>query len=499
MSLGPVEDKMIRNGIITGILIFCLLAAFLLLTPSKPSYLAYAVGAACAVVIVIHYVTSTATKKSRVGTAAFWIPLLSLSLLVIFLPVFFAAILYLWGELSFFTWIFLISLTIIFYYNFLTVPLAIYHKHQEAHKSGALSYCPSVSILIPAFNEEKVLRKTVEAVLEASYPHKEIIVIDDGSTDRTHQIARSFCDSGVKVIHRPNGGKAVALNHGLQFARGEVIVIIDADSLVGKNALVELVQPFQDPEVAAVAGNIKVLNRKNWLTKCQALEYVASINLYRRALDVFGSVTVVPGALGAYRRDILEGSGFYDPDTLVEDFDVTMKALKTVNVVQASAEASSYTEAPQTLGGFIKQRLRWYRGNFQALWKHHDAALNSRYGFLQKLAFPYMAITMTFLPFAGLVTIGSAVLIILNGAGITLVPTFLFFCSLQFLLCMLTIQLDDEDKKLALYSPFFIFGYKQLCDFILIKGLIDVLFRRGLKWTSAPRIGAEISRSSISS
>jgi len=361
-----------------------------------------------------------------------------------------------------------------------------------------LSYCPSVSILIPAFNEEKVLRKTIEAALEASYPNKEIIVINDGSKDRTPQIAQNFCDSGVKVIHRPNGGKAVALNHGLQFARGEIIVIIDADSLVGKNTLIELVQPFQDPEVAAVAGNIKVLNRKNWITKCQALEYIASINLYRRALDVFGSVTIVPGALGAYRREILEGSGFYDPDTLVEDFDVTMKALKTGNVVQASASAISYTEAPQTLDGFFKQRLRWYRGNFQALWKHNDAAFNARYGFLQKLAFPYMAITMTFLPFAGLVTLGSAALIILSGAGLKLIPTFLFFCLLQFLLCMLTIQLDDEDKKLSLYSPFFIFGYKQLCDFILIKSLIDVLFRKRLKWTSAPRIGAAVTKNLFS-
>ncbi len=490
---------MIKNGIITGILIFGLLAAFIVLVPSKSSFLAYAVGAGSAVIIVIHYIASTANKKRQVGHAVFWIPLLSLSLLFIFLPVFFAAVLYLWGALSFYTWIFLISLTIIFYYNFLTVPLAIYHKHQEIRKSASLSYCPYVSILIPAFNEEKVLRKTIETVLEASYPQKEIIVIDDGSTDRTHQIAQSFYESGVKVIHRPNGGKAIALNHGLQFARGEVIVITDADSMVGKNALLELVQPFQDPEVVAVAGNIKVLNRKNWLTKCQALEYIASINLYRRALDVFGSVTVVPGALGAYRREVLEGSGFYDPDTLVEDFDVTMKALKTGHIVQASASALSYTEAPQTLGGFIKQRLRWYRGNFQAMWKHRDAALNSRYGFLQKLAFPYMALTMTFIPFAGLVTISSAVLIILSGAGLMLIPTFLFFCLLQFLLSMLTIQLDDEDKKLALYSPFFIFGYKQLCDFILIKSFIDVLSRRKLKWTGAPRIGAEVSRSSISS
>lgn len=488
---------MLKSGII-GALIFCLLAAFLVLAPSKPSFLSYTIGAGSAFIIILHFVSSASTRKRQAGRAAFWIPLLSLSLLFIFLPIIFAAALYLWGAFSFFTWILLISLTIVFYYNFLTVPLAIYHKRRELKKSDSLSYCPSVSILIPAHNEEKVLRKTVEAVLEASYPNKEIIIIDDGSTDRTYQIAQGFCDRGVKVIHRPNGGKAVALNHGLQFAQGEVIIIVDADSLVGKNTLVELVQPFQNPGAAAVAGNIKVLNRKNWLTKCQALEYIASINIYRRALDVFGSVTVVPGALGAYRREVLEGSGFYDPDTLVEDFDVTMKVLKTGNVVQASTSAVSYTEAPQTIGDLIKQRLRWYRGNFQAMWKHRDAAFNSRYGFLQKLSFPFMAISMTFLPLAGLVTIASAVLIILNGDGLMLVPTFLLFFSLQYLLSMLAIQLDGEDKKLALYSPLFVLGYKQLCDFIMIKSMIDVIFRKRLKWTSVRRIGAEVSRNTLS-
>jgi cellulose synthase/poly-beta-1,6-N-acetylglucosamine synthase-like glycosyltransferase len=488
---------MLKSGII-GALIFCLLSALIVLAPSRPSFLAYAIGAGSALIIILHFVSSASTRVKWAGRAALWIPLLSLSLLFIFLPVIFAAALYLWGAFSFFTWALFISLTLVFYYNFLTVPLAIYHKRRELKISDSLGYFPSVSILIPAHNEEKVLRKTIEAVLEASYPDKEIIVIDDGSTDRTYRIAHGFCNRGVKVIHRPNGGKAIALNHGLQFAQGEVIIIVDADSLVCKNTLVELVQPFQNPVVAAVAGNIKVLNRENLLTRCQALEYIASINIYRRALDVFGSVTVVPGALGAYRREVLKGSGFFDPDTLVEDFDVTMKALKTGNIVQASTPAVSYTEAPQTIGDFIKQRQRWYRGNFQALWKHRDAAFNSHYGFLQKLSFPFMAISMTFLPLAGLVTISSAVLTIFNGDGLMLVPAFLLFFSLQYLLSMLAIQLDGEDKKMALYAPLFVLGYKQLCDFIIIKSLVDVIFRKRLKWTNVRRIGAEVSRNTLS-
>jgi cellulose synthase/poly-beta-1,6-N-acetylglucosamine synthase-like glycosyltransferase len=408
------------------------------------------------------------------------------------MPIVFAAALYFWDALSVYSWVLLVSLTFMLYCNFITLPLAIYHRHREIKRANEAKYYPPITILIPAYNEEKVISRTIETVLEASYPDREIIVIDDGSRDRTQQIAQSFAGKGVKVIHRPNGGKATALNHGLLFARSEIIVIVDADCQICKNTLIELVQPFRNPEVAAVAGNIKVLNRRNILTRCQALEYIASINLYRRALDVFGSVAVVPGALGAYRREAVEGSGFYDSDTLVEDFDITLKALKTGKVVQASSSAISYTEAPQTVGDFIKQRLRWYRGNFQALWKHHDAAFNTRYGFLQKLSFPYMAISMTFMPLAGLVTLASAISIILSGNGLVLLSSSLFFFLLQLMLSVLAIRLDDEDQKLSLYSIFFIIGYKQLCDFVMMKSLIDVLFRRRLKWTSVRRIGAQI-------
>jgi cellulose synthase/poly-beta-1,6-N-acetylglucosamine synthase-like glycosyltransferase len=425
-------------------------------------------------------------------------PVLSLSSLFILLPIVFGAALHFWGAFSVSTWVLLISLTMTMYYNFLNVPLAIYQKRQELKQFDSPGYFPFVTVLIPAYNEEKVLARTIEAVIEASYPDKEIIVVDDGSRDLTPRIAQGFSNMGVKVIRRPNGGKATALNHGLLFARGEIIVIVDADSQICKNTLVELIKPFQDSDVAAVAGNIKVLNRRNLLTRCQALEYIASINIYRRALDVFGSVTVVPGALGAYRREALVGGGVYDPDTLVEDFDVTIKALKSGKIVQASTSAISYTEAPPTLKDLFKQRIRWYRGNFQALWKHRDAAWNSRYGFLQRLAFPHIAISMIFLPLAGLVNIASSVLIVMDGQGMVLVPTFLFFCFLQLLLCILAIQLDDEDRKLALYSPFLLLGYKQLCDFILLKSFFDVVFRKKLKWTSAKRVGAQVTRKALS-
>ena len=489
---------MLKSSII-GLLMFGMLTGFVFIMPSRPSVLAYIGGTGAALIIVTHFFISARSKKKLAGKGALWIPMFSLSLLFLMLPLIFAAALHIWGVLSFFTWMLVISLCIVFYINFLCIPLAIYQKRREIKQADSYTYFPTISILVPAYNEEKVIRRAIETTLEAEYPAcKEIVVIDDGSTDNTYQIALEYADRGVKVIHRPNGGKAVAINHGLRFSQGDIIIIVDADSMVGKNTLIELVQPMKDPEIAAVAGNIKVLNRMNWLTKCQALEYITSINIYRRALDVFGSVTVVPGALGAYRREALAGSGEYDPDTLVEDFDVTMKTLKSGKVVQASTKAIAYTEAPQAPAEFIKQRLRWYRGNFQALWKHRDAAFNIRYGFLQRLAFPFLVISMIFTPFAGMVTLFSAGMAIANGMGMLLIPVFLYFVLLQFLFSVLSVELDNEDKKLALYTPFFIFGYKQLCDFTVLKGLFDVLFRKGLKWTNVKRVGAKVSKSAVS-
>jgi len=487
----------VKKSIVLAVIILCLLISYVVLIPSKQTYLSFGLGTGIAVLMLAHFMVSASTRKKRITSTAFWMPVLSLSCLFILLPIIFGAALHFWGAFSISTWVLLISLTMTMYYNFLNVPLAIYQKSQEIKQFNSPGYFPSLTVLIPAYNEEKVLARTLESVLEASYPDKEIIVIDDGSKDRTYQIAQGYENAGVKVIHRPNGGKATALNHGLLFARGEIIVIVDADSQITKNTLVELVKPFRDPDVAAIAGNIKVLNRKNLLTKCQALEYIASINIYRRALDVFGSVTVVPGALGAYRRKVLEGGGVYDPDTLVEDFDVTIKALKSGNIVQASTSAISYTEAPEKVKDLYKQRLRWYRGNFQAIWKHRDAIYNSRYGFLQKLSFPHIAISMIFLPLAGLVNIATTIIIFINGQGMVLLPTFLFFCFLQFLLCVMALEMDDEDKKLALYAPFLLLGYKQLCDYIILRSLFDVIFRRKLKWTSAQRVG-QVTRKVVS-
>ena len=221
------------------------------------------------------------------------------------------------------------SLALTFMYTFLNVPLTIYHKRLEDSVRPPASF-PLITVIIPAYNEERSVAKALDSLAEADYPSKEIIVIDDGSSDNTFTAASRCRDKFGKevlfsVIRKPeNGGKSSAINHGLLFAKGEIVVTVDADSIVARDALKMIVKYFQNPSVAGVGGNVKVLNRVGLLTNCQALEYVVGINLWRRAFDIFGVVMVVPGALGAFNKKVLRQTGNYDKDTLTEDFDITM-------------------------------------------------------------------------------------------------------------------------------------------------------------------------------
>jgi len=381
------------------------------------------------------------------------------------------------------------GLTLVFWSTLLMLPLAVYSKNKEDNVPTT-PHTPLVSIIIPAYNEEKVIANTIESTLEINYPNKDIIVIDDGSNDDTLQIARRYQDKGVKVLHKTNGGKASALNLALTFTRGEIIAILDADTLAARNSLTEIVKVFEnEKDIAAVAGNIKVRNKKNWITWCQALEYVAGIQIARRAFDLFGAITIVPGALGCFRKSVLVDTGGYDKETLVEDFDTTIKILKSGMIVRGTTKSVAYTEAPDTIRDFYNQRIRWYRGNLQVLAKHRDALKNPRFGFLQKLAFPYMLIAMIILPITGFVVLASAILALIEGDTLFVLTSFGFFIALQYLINAMAVRIDGDDPKLILYSVFFNFGYKQLLDFLLLRTAVAQLFKRKAKWTSAKRIG----------
>jgi len=274
---------------------------------------------------------------------------------------------------------------------------------------------PLVSVLIPCFNEEKVIVESVRRILASDWPKLEVLVLDDGSADGTSRVvAEAFAgDPRVRLRRFENGGKARALNRGLTEARGEVVVALDADTLFPPDTVPRLVRWFADPQVGAVAGAAVVGNRGNLITRWQALEYVTAQNLERRALAALGAVTVVPGAVGAWRRAALEELGGYPSDTLAEDQDLTIAVQRAGWRVEFDPDARAYTEAPETVAGLLKQRFRWSFGTLQCLWKHRAALFNPARPVLGFVALPQIWLFQIFLtalaPLVDLAIVWSAV------------------------------------------------------------------------------------------
>jgi peptidoglycan-N-acetylglucosamine deacetylase len=268
-------------------------------------------------------------------------------------------------------WLFYVAISLGIARAVLMAVLAVRAHAREpeppAGKADAL-----VSVLIPAFNEARVIEGSVRRVLASEGVLVEIIVIDDGSKDETSAIvAKAFADEPrVRLLTLENGGKARALNLGLELATSDIIIALDADTQFEPLTIARLARWFADPELGAVAGNAKVGNRVNIVTRWQATEYVTAQNLERRALTRFEAITVVPGAVGAWRRAALDAVGGYPVDTLAEDQDLTIAIQRAGWRVAYDIDAVAWTEAPETLRALGKQRFRWAYGTLQCLWKH---------------------------------------------------------------------------------------------------------------------------------
>ncbi len=257
-----------------------------------------------------------------------------------------------------------------------------------------------VSIIVPAYNEEINAVRTLQNLLRQDYPDCEIIFVDDGSTDQTFaSVARAFpLASRVKLFTKSNGGKASALNFGIAQASGEFVVCIDADTQLKPDAVRQLMKYFVSDEVVAVAGNVKVGNEKNMLTKWQSIEYTTAQNFDRRAFDLLNGITVVPGAIGAFRKNAVIAAGGFTSDTLAEDCDLTIRLLRNGGRVRNCPDAVAVTEAPETLRQFMKQRFRWSYGIMQSFWKNRDACFNPRYRALGMLSLPNILLFQILMP-----------------------------------------------------------------------------------------------------
>ncbi|MGH9679608.1 MAG: glycosyltransferase, partial [Candidatus Acidiferrales bacterium] len=259
---------------------------------------------------------------------------------------------------------------------------------------------PLVSVLIPAYNEAEVIIYTVNSVLESDYPKLEVIVVDDGSTDGTSELLDEQFgrNPAVRVIHQPNHGKPAALSHALAEASSGILVTIDADTSIEPDAIRKLVRHFANPRVGAVAGNVKVGNRNSWLTRWQALEYVTSQNLEKRAFDLLNCIPVAPGALSAWRAEAIHEAGGFSAETVAEDTDLTITIRRAGWKIYYEEEAIAWTEAPETAAALVRQRFRWTFGTMQSFWKHRDTLGRTKYGTLGWIALPNVFLFQLLLP-----------------------------------------------------------------------------------------------------
>ncbi|HEY6375491.1 MAG TPA: glycosyltransferase [Edaphobacter sp.] len=278
---------------------------------------------------------------------------------------------------------------------------AVIDRVRKRKNYATPEYAPKVAVLIPAYNEEKVIVRTIRSVMMSTYKNIRIIVIDDGSKDNTYDVARKaypadIASGRLTVLTKPNAGKAEALNYAIERFDEEIYVGIDADTVIAHDAIARLVPHFANPKIGAVAGNAKVGNRVNLWTRWQALEYITSQNFERRALDLFDVVTVVPGAIGAWRTSAVKAGEGYHPDTVAEDADLTMNLLEQGYSVIYEDQALAFTEAPVNADGLMRQRFRWSFGILQAIFKHRGAF--SRHRAMGFFALPNILIFQILLP-----------------------------------------------------------------------------------------------------
>jgi peptidoglycan-N-acetylglucosamine deacetylase len=380
----------------------------------------------------------------------------------------------------------------------------------KPRRFAAEGYSPRVAVLIPAFNEETVIVRTIRSVLNSDYKNLHVIVIDDGSNDRTAEVAAAafaleIAAGRLQVLTKRNEGKAAALNYALARLDEEIYVGIDADTVIATDAISKLIPHFQDPSIGAIAGNAKVGNRLNLWTRWQALEYITSQNFERRALDLFHVVTVVPGAIGAWRTAPVKAAGGYPLNTVAEDADLTMGLLEQGYKVDYEDRSLAFTEAPVNARGLMRQRFRWSFGTLQAVWKHRLAFVRNKA--MGLFALPNILIFQMFLPlvspFIDMMFVAGVVNYLVNlhyhpeaasaASFEKLVVYFLGFLLIDFVTSTAAFSLERRhpankgDGWLLFHIWLQRFAYRQLFSVVLFKTLKRAIDGKPFNWDKLQR------------
>ncbi|MFD0307536.1 bifunctional polysaccharide deacetylase/glycosyltransferase family 2 protein [Streptomyces sp. NPDC127119] len=346
-----------------------------------------------------------------------------------------------------------------------------------------------VSVIVPAYNEKECIANTLRSLAQSTHPI-EIIVVDDGSTDGTKEIAEALGMPNVRVVRQENAGKPAALNNGVRHASHDIVVMMDGDTVFEADTVRQLVQPFADPGVGAVAGNAKVGNRNTIIGAWQHIEYVMGFNLDRRMYDLLRCMPTIPGAIGAFRREAVLAVGGMSEDTLAEDTDITIAMHREGWRVVYQEHAKAWTEAPGSLKQLWSQRYRWSYGTMQALWKHRksltDKGPSGRFGRVgMPLVVIFQIVTPVFAPLIDVFTVYSMIFIDFKASLLA----WLAVLGVQLVCAAYAFRLDKEKYRYLLMMPLQQLAYRQMMYLVLIHSCITALTGGRLRWQKLKRTG----------
>jgi biofilm PGA synthesis N-glycosyltransferase PgaC len=391
----------------------------------------------------------------------------------------------------------IIFLFVLLFRYFAILVMAYLYVNEYTYKSTE-GFFPFVSIIVPVYNEEKVVSDSIKSLLELDYLNYEIIIVNDGSTDKTKQVAESLVgfqkglrgDVKVSLIDKPNGGKSSALNAGIKHSKAEIVLCMDGDSQLSPDSITIAVRHFTNPEIGAVAGNVKVLNRRKLFTDLQALEYIEGLNMARSAQSFVKLVNIIPGPIGLFRKKAVEEAGYYSNETFAEDADLTLKILANGWKIYYEPNSISYTEAPEKLSQLLKQRYRWTRGILQSIRKHKRLMFNPTINFgdtfilwtmfYEALIWPAMNIAANLFFIVAAIFFGFTSLIFFWWAGLAF---------LDLVTALYCVAVEKEEFRLVSYSLIYRMFFILMIDVSKLMSTIEEFLGIRMTWGKLERVG----------
>ena len=372
--------------------------------------------------------------------------------------------------------------------------LGYLHHIENRESPGADRTFRPVTIVVPVYNEEAVIASALRSLLALDYPAFDILVVDDGSTDRTFEVVSAlegrYGEVTLRVVTKANGGKATALNTGIALARTPWVLCMDGDSRLARGTLRSAMRHFDDPRVGAVAGNVKVVNRNNIWTRLQALEYIEGLNMARRAQGFLRVVNIIPGPIGVFRTDVLRQVGGYDTDTFAEDADLTLKILTAGWHVRYEERAIAWTEAPENFLDLVKQRYRWTRGILQALRKRSSWLASPRGGVVvwgSLLAMLFEAIVWPAVNVFGNLLFALAALSV--GVPANIFYWWVLLSMLDLAAAVYTVAMEEEDLSLIPYAVVYRFLFITMIDVAKLFATVEEALNVRMSWGKLARTG----------